>query len=276
MLLKDNVDATGTATTAGSRALAGSRPSDATLTRELRDAGAIVLGKANLSEWANFRSTHATSGWSGVGGQTNNPYVLDRNPCGSSSGSAAGVAASLAQVAIGTETDGSIVCPSGANGDVGIKPTLGMVSRTGVVPISDQQDTAGPIARHAIDAALTLQAISGTGPHRRGHPAPAGGHRPALRLARPGTRWRGARIGVWDAQARRRRRPGDHRRLHAGGRAAAGARRRDRGATSPTSTRQQIAPSSTTRRWRWTPSSTSRSTATWPAHPASTPPTSPA
>jgi amidase len=200
VLLKDNVDATGTATTAGSRALAASRPSDATLTRELRAAGAVVLGKANLSEWANFRSTHATSGWSGVGGQTNNPYVLDRNPCGSSSGSAAGVAASLAQVAIGTETDGSIVCPSGANGDVGIKPTLGMVSRTGVVPISDQQDTPGPIARHAVDAALTLQVISGKDPRDAATATrPAGTDVDFADLA-PGA-LAGKRIGVWDLVA---------------------------------------------------------------------------
>jgi amidase len=164
VLLKDNIDTTGMPTTAGSRALATSRPDDATITRKLRAAGAIVLGKANLSEWANFRSTNATSGWSGVGGQTHNPYVLDRNPCGSSSGSAVGVAASLAQVAIGTETDGSIVCPSGTTGDVGIKPTLGLVSRQGIVPISAEQDTAGPIARHAVDAALTLQVIAGRDP----------------------------------------------------------------------------------------------------------------
>jgi amidase len=164
VLLKDNVGTTGMATTAGSRALAGSRPRDATITRRLRAAGAIILGKANLSEWANFRSTNSTSGWSGVGGQTNNPYVLDRNPCGSSSGSAVGVAASLAQVAIGTETDGSIVCPSGTTGVVGIKPTLGMVSRQGIVPISEEQDTAGPIARHVVDAALALQVITGSDP----------------------------------------------------------------------------------------------------------------
>ena len=197
VLLKDNIAATGMPTTAGSRALAHSSPADATLTRKLRAAGAIILGKANLSEWANFRSTNSTSGWSGVGGQTNNPYVLDRNPCGSSSGSAVGVAASLAQVAIGTETDGSVVCPSGTNSDIGIKPTLGMVSRHGVVPISLEQDTAGPIARHAIDAALTLGVISG--------PDPAD---PATQKMPPGTDTRfanlrpnalhGARIGVWE------------------------------------------------------------------------------
>ncbi|HEV7727292.1 MAG TPA: amidase [Modestobacter sp.] len=161
VLLKDNVDTAQLPTTAGSRALLDSRPDDATITQRLREAGAIVIGKANLSEWANFRGTASTSGWSGVGGQTANPYVLDRNPCGSSSGSAAGVAASLAQVSIGTETDGSIVCPAGQTGVVGIKPTLGLVSRTGIVPLSAEQDTAGPMGRHAIDAALVLEVISG-------------------------------------------------------------------------------------------------------------------
>jgi len=162
VLLKDNVDTADLPTTAGSRALLGSRPAaDATLVSRLRDGGAVVLGKANLSEWANFRGTGATSGWSAVGGLTANPHVLDRNPCGSSSGSATGVAASLAQVAIGTETDGSIVCPAGTTGVVGYKPTLGLVSRAGVVPISARQDTAGPIARHVVDAALTLQVVQG-------------------------------------------------------------------------------------------------------------------
>jgi amidase len=161
VLLKDNVDTEQMPTTAGSRALLGSEPDDATITRELRDAGAIILGKANLSEWANFRGAGSTSGWSGVGGQTASPYVLDRNPCGSSAGSAVGVAASLAQVAIGTETDGSIVCPAGQSGIVGVKPTLGLVSRDGIVPISAEQDTAGPMARHAVDAALLLQVVAG-------------------------------------------------------------------------------------------------------------------
>jgi len=161
VLLKDNVDTEQMPTTAGSRALLDSEPDDAVITQRLRDAGAIIIGKANLSEWANFRGAASTSGWSGVGGQTANPYVLDRNPCGSSSGSAVGVAASLAQVAIGTETDGSIVCPAGANGVVGLKPTLGLVSRTGIIPISAEQDTAGPMARHAVDAALVLEVVSG-------------------------------------------------------------------------------------------------------------------
>ena len=162
VLLKDNVG-TGDRehTTAGSFALLGDNPADAFLVSKLRAAGAVILGKANLSEWANFRSTSSSSGWSGRGGQTNNPYVLDRNPCGSSSGSAVAAAADLATVTIGTETDGSIVCPSGTNDDVGIKPTLGLVSRTGVIPISAEQDTAGPITRNMTDAAAVLSVIQG-------------------------------------------------------------------------------------------------------------------
>ncbi|WP_043263052.1 amidase [Streptomyces sp. CT34] len=162
VLLKDNVDTRDLPTTAGSLALAGSPPErDATLVTRLREAGAVILGKTNLSEWANFRAAKPTSGWSAVGGQTHNPYVLDRNPCGSSAGSAAALAASLTQVAIGTETDGSIVCPAGMNGVVGHKPSLGLVSRAGVVPISAEQDTAGPMARNVIDTALTLAVLSG-------------------------------------------------------------------------------------------------------------------
>jgi amidase len=198
VLLKDNIDTKHLITTAGSRALLDEPPAeDATLVRNLRDAGAVILGKTNLSEWANYRSTHSTSGWSGVGGQTNNPYVLDRNPCGSSSGSGAGVAASLAQVAIGTETDGSIVCPSGANGIAGLKPSLGLVSRTGVVPISAEQDTAGPMARHVIDVAITLGALQGrdkSDPATLAYPK----HQPTdyAKSLRPNA-LRGARIGVW-------------------------------------------------------------------------------
>lgn len=161
VLLKDNVNTRDMPTTAGSLALAGSPPrTDAALVTRLRKAGAVILGKTNLSEWANFRAAKPTSGWSAVGGQTNNPYVLDRNPCGSSSGSAAALAASLSQVAIGTETDGSIVCPAGMNGVVGHKPSLGLVSQSGVVPISAEQDTAGPMARNVIDTALTLAVLS--------------------------------------------------------------------------------------------------------------------
>src|SRR4051812_26281103 len=163
VLVKDNIDtADRMTTTAGSYALAGSIPlQDSTVAAKLRAAGAIILGKTNLSEWANFRSSHSSSGWSGRGGQAKNPYVLDRNPCGSSSGSAAAVAANLSALAIGTETDGSIVCPSSANGIVGIKPTLGLVSRAGVVPIAHSQDTAGPMARTVRDAAILLNAIAG-------------------------------------------------------------------------------------------------------------------
>lgn len=166
VLLKDNID-TGDReqTTAGSLALAGPpAPRDAMVTAKLRAAGAVILGKANLSEWASFRSSHSSSGWSGVGGQTKNPYALDRNPCGSSSGPAAAVAAGLVTVAVGTETDGSIICPASMNGIVGIKPTLGLVSRAGIVPISHNQDTAGPMARDVADAAALLTVIAGSDP----------------------------------------------------------------------------------------------------------------
>ena len=151
-------------TTAGSLALEGARPArDAFIVQRLRAAGAVILGKTNLSEWANFRSSHSTSGWSGRGGQVKNPYALDRNPCGSSSGTGAAIAANLAAIGVGTETDGSIVCPSGANGLVGIKPTVGLVSRSGIIPISHSQDTAGPMmARSVADAALLLGAMTGT------------------------------------------------------------------------------------------------------------------
>jgi amidase len=199
VLLKDNIDtADREHTTAGSYALVGSRPArDAHLVSRLRAAGAVILGKANLSEWANFRSTNSTSGWSGRGGQTNNPYVLDRNPCGSSSGSAVAAAANLAAVTIGTETDGSIVCPSGINNVVGIKPTLGLVSRGGVVPISAQQDTAGPMTRTVTDAAAVLSVIQGVD---RGDPgtAPAGPYvgRDYLRYL-DANALKGKRIGVW-------------------------------------------------------------------------------
>jgi amidase len=198
VLLKDNVDTRQLPTTAGSRALTARRPAaDASLVDRLHHGGAVILGKTNLSEWANFRSTHSTSGWSGVGGQTSNPYVLDRNPCGSSSGSGAAIAATLSQVAIGTETDGSIVCPAGANDIVGHKPTLGLVSRNGVVPISAEQDTAGPMTRHVVDAAITLSVLQGRDP---ADPAtamiPAGQPRDYAALLRPDA-LRGARIGVW-------------------------------------------------------------------------------
>jgi amidase len=163
LLLKDNIaTADRMMTTAGSLALAGVKPpKDAFLVERLRQAGAVILGKTNLSEWANFRSTRSTSGWSGRGGQTRNPYALDRNPSGSSSGSGAAIAANLAAAAIGTETDGSIVSPASSNGLVGIKPTLGLVSRSGIVPIAHSQDTAGPMTRTVADAAVLLGAIAG-------------------------------------------------------------------------------------------------------------------
>jgi amidase len=166
VVLKDNIDtADRMTTTAGSRALEGSiAPRDAFVAERLRAAGAVILGKANLSEWANFRSTRASSGWSGRGGQVRNPYALDRSPCGSSSGSAVAVAANLAAGAVGTETDGSIVCPAGANGVVGIKPTIGLVSRSGIIPIAHSQDIAGPLARTVADAAALLGAMRGEDP----------------------------------------------------------------------------------------------------------------
>ncbi len=164
VLIKDNIDtADGMMTTAGSLALVGAKPpSDAFLVRQLRAAGAIILGKTNLSEWANIRSSKSTSGWSGRGGLTRNPYALDRNTSGSSSGSAVATSSNFCAAAIGTETDGSIVSPSSINGIVGIKPTVGLVSRTGVVPISHSQDTAGPMARCVADAAILLTALAGT------------------------------------------------------------------------------------------------------------------
>lgn len=162
MLLKDNIAATPMVNSAGSLALKDFRPAnDAFLVRRLRDAGAVILGKTNLSEWANFRSTESTSGWSARGGQTRNPYVLDRNPCGSSAGSAVAVSANLAAAAIGTETDGSIICPAAVNGLVGLKPTVGLVSREGILPISYSQDTAGPMTRSVEDAALLLSVLAG-------------------------------------------------------------------------------------------------------------------
>jgi amidase len=162
ILIKDNID-TGDKmmTSAGSLALASSVPKDAELVSRLRAAGVVILGKTNLSEWANFRSSHSTSGWSGRGGQTHNPYALDRNPSGSSSGSGVAVSASLCAAAVGTETDGSIVSPSSVNGIVGIKPTVGLIPGAGIVPISHRQDTAGPMARTVADAALLLGVLAG-------------------------------------------------------------------------------------------------------------------
>src|SRR5580704_5567374 len=167
VLIKDNIDtADRMMTTAGSLALLGSKPSkDSFVAQRLRAAGGVILGKTNLSEWANIRSSHSTSGWSGRGGLTKNPYALDRNPCGSSSGTGAGISANLAAVGIGTETDGSIVCPSSANGLAGIKPTVGLVSRSRIIPISHNQDTAGPMCRTVRDAAILLGALTGVDPN---------------------------------------------------------------------------------------------------------------
>jgi amidase len=166
ILVKDNIDtADKMATTAGSLALVGAKPpEDSFVVKQLRKSGAVLLGKSNLSEWANIRSSHSTSGWSGRGGLTRNPYALDRNPCGSSSGSGAAVAANLCAVAVGTETDGSILSPSSVCGIVGIKPTIGLVSRTGIIPISHSQDTAGPMTRTVRDAAILLSVLAGVDP----------------------------------------------------------------------------------------------------------------
>jgi amidase len=166
VLIKDNIDtADRMMTTAGSLALVGSKPPrDSYVAQKLRSAGAVILAKTNLSEWANIRSSHSTSGWSGRGGLTKNSYALDRNPCGSSSGTGAGVSANLCAVGIGTETDGSIVCPSSSNGLAGIKPTVGLVSRSGIIPISHSQDGAGPMCRTVRDAAILLGALTGVDP----------------------------------------------------------------------------------------------------------------
>jgi amidase len=167
LLIKDNIDtADKMMTTAGSLALVGAPkpPRDSFVAAQLRKAGAVILGKTNLSEWANIRSSHSSSGWSGRGGLTRNPYALDRNPCGSSSGTGAGVSANLAVGGIGTETDGSVVCPSATNGLAGIKPTVGLVSRAGIIPISHSQDTAGPMCRTLRDAAILLGALTGVDP----------------------------------------------------------------------------------------------------------------
>jgi amidase len=196
-VIKDNIDtADKMTTTAGSLALEGSIAArDAFVVERLRAAGAVIMGKANLSEWANFRSTKSSSGWSGRGGQVKNPYALDRNPCGSSSGTGTGVAANLAAAGVGTETDGSIVCPSAVNGLVGIKPTVGLVSRSGIIPISRTQDTAGPMARTVADAAALLGGMVGEDPRdaaTRGSAKRAGDYMAAL----DADALKGARIGV--------------------------------------------------------------------------------
>ena len=198
VLIKDNIaTADGMMTTAGSLALVGSKPpKDSMVALKLRDAGAVILGKTNLSEWANMRSSHSTSGWSGRGGLTRNPYVLDRNPCGSSSGTGAGISANLAAVGIGTETDGSIVCPSSANGLAGIKPTVGLVSRAGIIPISHSQDGAGPMCRTVRDAAILLGALSAVDPDDAATAASAGKSQTDYAQFCDPNGLKGARIGV--------------------------------------------------------------------------------
>ena len=198
LVLKDNLD-TGDAmtTTAGSLALEGHRAAaDAFAVARLRAAGAILLGKANLSEWANFRSTRSSSGWSSRGGQCRNPYVLDRSPCGSSSGSGVAVAAGFAAAAIGTETDGSVVCPASTNGLVGVKPTIGLISRTGIVPIAASQDTAGPMTRTVEDAAILLTAMAGADPADPATQAAPGGAATDYRALLREDALQAARIGV--------------------------------------------------------------------------------
>ena len=198
VLIKDNIDtADRMMTTAGSLALEGSIAArDAVIVERMRGAGAVILGKTNMSEWANFRSTRSTSGWSGRGGLVKNPYALDRNPCGSSSGTGAAIAANLATIGVGTETDGSIICPSGATALVGIKPTLGLVSRSGIIPLAHSQDTAGPMARTVEDAAVLLAVLSGADPRDS---ATDNTRRPAttgFEAALDANGLRGARIGV--------------------------------------------------------------------------------
>jgi amidase len=198
VLIKDNIaTADRMQTTAGSLAMVGSKPPrDAFLAQKLREAGAVILGKTNLSEWANIRSNHSISGWSGRGGQTKNPYALDRNPCGSSSGTGAGISANLAAIGIGTETDGSIVCPSSANGLAGIKPTIGLVSRSRVIPISHTQDTAGPMCRTVRDAAILLGALTGVDPDDKATAASAGKSFTDYTKFLDAGGLKGARIGV--------------------------------------------------------------------------------
>jgi amidase len=198
VLIKDNID-TGDSmeTTAGSLALVGTRPkSDAFVAARLRAAGAVLLGKTNLSEWANFRSTCSSGGWSGRGGQCLNPYALDITPSGSSSGSAAAVAANLAAAALGTETDGSILSPAAANGIVGLKPTVGLTSRAGVIPIAHSQDTIGPMTRTVADAALLLQVIAGHDPRDPGSTPTRTGHSATYLDALDADGLRGARVGI--------------------------------------------------------------------------------
>jgi amidase len=199
ILIKDNIDtADRMKTTAGSLALIGPPPArDAFVVRRLRAAGAVIIGKTNLSEWANFRSLHSSSGWSGRAGQCLNPYFLDHNPCGSSSGSGAAISANFAAASLGTETDGSIVCPSSINGIVGIKPTLGLTSRSGVVPIAHSQDVVGPMARTVADAAAVLGPLTGIDPRDPATSNSRGRRHANYTQFLDAGALRGARIGVW-------------------------------------------------------------------------------
>ena len=198
VLIKDNIATDDRMmTTAGSLALVGAKaPKDSFVAQKLRAAGAIILGKTNLSEWANIRSSHSTSGWSGRGGLTKNPYALDRNPCGSSSGTGAGISANLAAAGVGTETDGSIVCPSSSNGLVGIKPTVGLISRAGIIPISHTQDTPGPMCRTVRDAAILLGALTGVDSDDEATAASAGKSQIDYAQYCDPAALKGARIGV--------------------------------------------------------------------------------
>jgi len=198
ILIKDNIDtADRMNTTAGSLALLGSLPpKDAFVAAQLRKAGAVILGKTNLSEWANIRSSHSTSGWSGRGGLTRNPYALDRNPCGSSSGTGAAVSSNLCAAGVGTETDGSIVCPSSANGLAGLKPTVGLLSRSGIIPISHSQDTPGPMARTVRDVAILLSAMAGADPDDKATAASTGQVQPDYTRFLDPDGLKGARLGV--------------------------------------------------------------------------------
>lgn len=198
VVLKDNIDTEDMPTTAGANILDGSIPDkDAFITRKLRDAGAIILGKANLSEWANFHSSFSSSGWSALGGQVHNPYDLTRNPCGSSAGSGAAASANMAVFAIGTETNGSITCPSSANGLVGIKPTVGLLSRAGIIPISHTQDTPGPMARNVTDAAIALGTMVGVDPADDKTPASEGNFHTDYTQFLNEDGLSGKRIGLW-------------------------------------------------------------------------------
>src|SRR6056297_2224607 len=208
IVLKDNIDTNDMPTTAGARAMEGSiPPEDAFITKKLRDAGAIILGKANLSEWANFHSSFSSSGWSGLGGQTHNPYDITRNPCGSSSGPGVAPSANLAVFGIGTETNGSITCPSSANGLVGIKPTVGLLSRAGIIPISHTQDTPGPMARNVTDAAIALGTMVGADPTDDKTPASEGNYHTDYTQFLNEDGLEGKRIGFWKGPL------GDHHRV---------------------------------------------------------------